>query len=62
MKFTKNIKFTWWQVGIFKLSTISFGALAGLYFRDTLIGYVNILWILMIISGLYIGYIWFKQK
>ncbi len=62
MKLLKSVKFTWWQVGVLKLSTISFGIILGLYFRDVLLGYVNFLWILVIIPGVYIGYVWLKQK
>jgi hypothetical protein len=62
MRIFKTFKFTWWQAGLLKISTISFGIILGLYFRDFFANFVPVLWVLAIISGAYIAYIYFKQK
>jgi hypothetical protein len=58
----KIVKFKWWQVSLLKLSTISFGLLLGLYFGNIFQPYINFLWILVVFPGVYLGYVWLKQK
>ena len=61
MKLFKSYTYTWWQVAIFKLALMSFGAVIGSYwhefFRDNLIIFV-ILWI---VPAIYIWYISLKK-
>lgn len=61
MNIFKTYTFTWWQMGIFKISVICLGAAIGSYFSSFFIDYVNLLIITAIILGLYIGYIAFKK-
>ncbi|OGH24050.1 MAG: hypothetical protein A2698_00805 [Candidatus Levybacteria bacterium RIFCSPHIGHO2_01_FULL_42_15] len=57
----KTFKLTWWQASLFKLSAVSFGVIISPYFQDLFRGIEPFLWILLIVSGLYIAYIWLKQ-
>ncbi len=57
----KTFKLTWRQASLFKLSAVSFGVIIGLYFQDLFRGIEPLLWILLILSGLYITYVWLKQ-
>ncbi len=57
----KSVKLNWWQAGLFKASTISFGIILGIYFRDLLMAYLPLFWVLFPICGIYIAYIWIKE-
>lgn len=58
----KGLKLNWWQVGLFKLSTASFGILAAVYFTGFFAQYINIFWVTCVVPGLYIAYVYFKQR
>lgn len=55
-------KLTYWQTSLFKLSCIGFGLLLGIYFQETFAKYLSLIWIVTLLSGLYIASVWFKQK
>ncbi|MBI2033355.1 MAG: hypothetical protein HYT10_02715 [Candidatus Levybacteria bacterium] len=60
-EFMKGIKLNWWQAGIFKSAAVSFGMLLALYFRDILLPFEQLLWIVFVASALYILLLWSKQ-
>jgi hypothetical protein len=62
MKIFKSFKLTWWQASLFKLSTISFGVIIGLFFGDFFVSLIPLLLVLVIVPGIYIVYIFLKQK
>ena len=62
MNIFKDYKLNWWQVGLFKLSLLSLGIIIGVYFTDSFLGLVPLLWILFLVPGIYLLYVWFKQK
>jgi hypothetical protein len=62
MNVFKTFKLLWWQTGLFKLCLLSIGILFGLYFRDFFLNLIPALLILAVASGVYIAYIWYKQK
>ncbi len=62
MNIFKNLKLKWWEVGLFKIALLSLGIIIGIYFPDLFVGIVPLLWILFLIPGLYLGYVWYKQK
>lgn len=59
--FVHGLKLTWWQVGFFKLSTIAFGILLGLYFPAFFAEIIWLVWAACIGAGLYIAYIYFNN-
>ena len=61
MDMLKNSTFTWWQVGLFKLSVVTFGIAVGAYWQDLFLPYLTALLVVAVVSGLYVGYIWYKQ-
>jgi hypothetical protein len=61
MDILRNSTFTWWQVGLFKLSVLTFGIAVGAYWQDVFLPYLTTLLIIAVASGLYVGYVWFKQ-
>ena len=61
MKLFHTFKCAWWQASLFKLSTVSFGIVLGVYFRDVFANFVPVLWILVIVPGAYIAYIYLKH-
>lgn len=61
MDILKNSTFTWWQVGLFKLSVVTFGIAIGTYWQDVFLPYLTALLVVAVVSGLYVGYVWFKQ-
>jgi len=61
MDILRNSTFTWWQIGLFKLSVLTFGIAVGAYWQDVFSPYLTTLLVVAIVSGLYVGYVWFKQ-
>ena len=63
MKIFKKYTLDWWQIGIFKLCLLCLGMLAGIY----LFAYIAVptvimaLWVVAIVSALYIVYAAFSQ-
>ncbi len=56
-----SVTFTWWQVGIFKLSVLAFGIVIGAYWNEFFTPYVVPLLVIAVVAGLYIAYLWFKR-
>ena len=61
MDMLKNSTFTWWQVGLFKLSVVTFGIAIGAYWQAVFLPYLTALLVVAVVSGLYVGYVWLKQ-
>ncbi|TAJ15312.1 hypothetical protein EPO56_01210 [Patescibacteria group bacterium] len=61
MNIFKNSTFTWWQIGLFKLSVATFGIAVGAYWQEFFLPYLTVLLTVAVVSGLYVGYIWLKQ-
>lgn len=57
----KSFTLKWWQSSLFKVSVVSFGILLGVYFTDFFSAIEPLLWILMIVPGVYLGYVWIRQ-
>jgi uncharacterized membrane protein YgaE (UPF0421/DUF939 family) len=62
MNFFKNTTFTWWQIGMFKLSVFTIGIAAGTYWHEVFASYLTLLVTVGIVSGLYIATVWFAQR
>ena len=62
MNIFKTFKLTWWQASIFKISVISLGIAIGAYGADFFTEYIADFLGISIIAGIYILYIWWKQK
>lgn len=57
MNIFKSYTYTWWQIGIFKLSLLVFGAAIGAYWHGFFGNHLTVLVIVGVIAGLYIGYV-----
>ena len=61
MNIFSNSTFTWWQIGLFKLSVLTFGIAIGAYWQDVFLPYFTTLLVVAVVSGLYVAYVYFKQ-
>ncbi len=61
MNIFSNSTFTWWQVGLFKLSVLTFGVAVGAYWSEVFSQYLTALLVVAVASGLYVAYVYFKQ-
>ena len=61
MHIFKNGSYSWWQVGILKLSLLSIGIAIGAYWQEIFLPYVTWLAIAGVVLGLYAAYAWIKQ-
>jgi len=57
----KSIKLTWWQGSLFKLSMIAGGMAIGTTWPEIFQSSILWLWIVAIIPGLYLSWVWWKQ-
>ena len=53
--------FTWWQIGLFKLSVLTFGIAVGASWSEAFSQYITALLAVAVVSGLYVAYVYFKQ-
>jgi|GEM_PF-6286038 len=60
MSIFKRRTFTWWQVGIVKLSPLSIGIGIGASLNAFFLPYVVPLILLGVVFGVYSAYIWFR--
>ena len=52
----------WWQIGLLKLSLISFGIIIGVYWFGFFINWLSVLWLLFLVPAFYLLYIfWLKD-
>lgn len=61
MNIFKTYSFAWWQMGILKLSTISFGIIVGAYWHEFFSANLLLVALIALISGIYIATIAFKK-
>jgi len=61
MTIFSNSTFTWWQIGLFKLSVLTFGVAIGAYWQEVFLLYFTPLLVVAVVSGLYVAYVYFKQ-
>lgn len=61
MKFLKTLTLKWWQVGIFKYASISFGLAVGLTWPQIFGSLLPLFWALAVVLGGYITWVWWKQ-
>ncbi|HMS91099.1 MAG TPA: hypothetical protein PKC87_02680 [Candidatus Absconditabacterales bacterium] len=60
-KIFHNFTFTRRQAGLFKLCIASVGILLAIYFPETLKNLEVLRWILFLVIGTYLGYLYFRQ-
>jgi uncharacterized membrane protein YgaE (UPF0421/DUF939 family) len=61
MNIFKNSSWTWWQMGLLKLSLFVVGIAVGSYWSAFFMPYAAILAIVGIVVGLWLATIWYKQ-
>ncbi len=61
MKIFKTGQYTWWQVGLLKLSLLSLGIVIGASWPEVFEPLSTVLIFTAIILGGYAGYAWIKQ-
>ncbi len=61
MTIFKTASYTWWQIGLFKLSLLCIGIAIGAYWPAVFLPYLGILLITGIVLGIYIGAVWLRQ-
>ena len=61
MNIFKPLTLSWWQMGVFKIATVSFGVIIGSYFADFFGQLTMLLSVICIISGIYITHLWLDR-
>jgi hypothetical protein len=61
MNIFKDFTLKWWQAGIFKLVQLSLGIVIGSTWPELFKGWTPFLFLLFLISGGYVSYVWWKQ-
>ncbi|MFZ0711515.1 MAG: hypothetical protein WAM53_15870 [Terrimicrobiaceae bacterium] len=59
--FLKSYTLTWWQGGLFKLSTLSFGLALAATWPRLFAPWRPVLWVISALSGGYITWVWWRQ-
>ena len=59
--FFKSVTFTWWQVGLLKLSLLSLGVVVGSTWPEIFVGWRDVLMVLFVVPAFYVTYLWFRQ-
>jgi hypothetical protein len=57
----KSFTFTWWQVGLLKLSLLSLGVVVGSTWPGVFVGWRDVLVVLFVVPALYLTYLSFRQ-
>jgi hypothetical protein len=52
---------TWWQAGLLKLSMVALGLAVGSTWPEVFAGLQTLLWVLFVVPGFYLSYVWLKQ-
>lgn len=58
---TKRISWAYWQFGLLKLCTISFGIILGSYFADFWRPIISFVWIIFIVTYVLAIWMWFRE-
>ena len=56
------VTFTWWQVGLLKLSLLSLGVVVGATWPSVFVGWREVLVVLFVVPAFYLTYVWFRQR
>ena len=62
MDIFKNTSFTWWQTGLLKWASAAFGIAIGAYWPEFFKPFLLQILAFGIVSGVYLTYMWIKQK
>jgi len=62
MQLLKAWTFKGWEIGVIKICLISFGIILGLYFYDTLIGWMRLWWTFFAVTAVYFIVKWVREK
>ncbi len=57
----KSVRLTWWQGSLFKLSMVCLGLAVGSTWPEAFAGWHPVLWVLFVVPGFYLSYVWLKQ-
>ena len=61
MNIFKDFTLKWWQAGIIKIVVLSLGIIIGSTWPELFKGWTPFLCLVFLISGGYVGYVWWKQ-
>ena len=61
MTLFKDRRYTWWQIGVFKLALLALGVAIGAYWADLFLPYLTALVTVGVASSLYITLVSFRQ-
>jgi len=56
------VTFTWWQVGLLKLSLLSLGVILGATWPGVFVNWREVLLVLFVVPAFYVTYVWFQQR
>lgn len=62
MNIFKSLTLTWWQVGMFKISILSLGVVAGIVWAGTLFSWIPFFLFVSLVFGGYIVIVWMRQR
>ena len=61
MRILKSFTLKFWEVGLFKIATVSFGVIIGASWSDFFIQWRSVLLVVCVLSSVYITAVWWKQ-
>jgi len=61
MTLFQSFTFTWWQVGLLKLSLLSLGMVIGSTWSEVFAGWRDVLGVLFVVPAVYLTYLAFRQ-
>jgi len=56
-----SFTFTWWQLGLVKISLLSLGVVVGATWPGVFVVWRDLLLVLFVVPAFYVSYLWFKQ-